>query len=30
MAESAEMPTGEELAAQFEAFLAERDERRGD
>ncbi|MEV4751298.1 PAC2 family protein [Streptosporangium sp. NPDC049248] len=30
MAESAEMPTGDELAAQFEAFLAERDERRGD
>ncbi|WP_344866013.1 PAC2 family protein [Planomonospora alba] len=30
MAEPAEMPTGEELAAQFEAFLAERDERRND
>ncbi|MEU4833769.1 PAC2 family protein [Streptosporangium sp. NPDC023615] len=30
MAESSEMPTGEELAAQFEAFLAERDEQRGD
>ncbi|MEU0520675.1 PAC2 family protein [Streptosporangium sp. NPDC006007] len=30
MAESGEMPTGEELAAQFEAFLAERDERHGD
>ncbi|MBB2913320.1 putative ATP-grasp superfamily ATP-dependent carboligase [Streptosporangium becharense] len=30
IAETAEMPTGEELAAQFEAFLAERDERRGD
>ncbi|GAA3067145.1 proteasome assembly chaperone family protein [Streptosporangium carneum] len=30
MAEPAEMPTGDELAAQFEAFLAERDERRGD
>jgi predicted ATP-grasp superfamily ATP-dependent carboligase len=30
MAESSEMPTGDELAAQFEAFLAERDEQRGD
>lgn len=30
MAEPSEMPTGDELAAQFEAFLAERDERRGD
>lgn len=30
MAESTEMPTGDELAAQFEAFLAERDEHRGD
>lgn len=30
MAEPAEMPTGDELAAQFEAFLAERDEQRGD
>ncbi|MDP9841068.1 proteasome assembly chaperone family protein [Streptosporangium lutulentum] len=30
MAEPSEMPTGDELAAQFEAFLAERDEQRGD
>ncbi|MEV4098401.1 proteasome assembly chaperone family protein [Streptosporangium saharense] len=30
MAETSEMPTGDELAAQFEAFLAERDEQRGD
>ncbi|GGS51142.1 hypothetical protein GCM10010156_07100 [Planobispora rosea] len=30
IAEPAEMPTGDELAAQFEAFLAERDERRND
>lgn len=30
MAESSDMPTGDELAAQFEAFLAERDEHRGD
>ena len=27
LAEPAEMPTGDELAAQFEAFLAERDDR---
>ncbi|GGO21264.1 proteasome assembly chaperone family protein [Microbispora bryophytorum] len=27
LAEDAQMPTGEELAAQFEAFLAERDDR---
>ncbi|WP_449061324.1 proteasome assembly chaperone family protein [Planomonospora algeriensis] len=30
IAEPAEMPTGDELAAQFEAFLAEREERRND
>ncbi|GAA3429950.1 proteasome assembly chaperone family protein [Streptosporangium sandarakinum] len=30
IAEPSEMPTGDELAAQFEAFLAERDERHGD
>ncbi|GIH90615.1 hypothetical protein Psi01_12450 [Planobispora siamensis] len=30
IAEPVEMPTGDELAAQFEAFLAERDERRND
>ncbi|GAA3440818.1 proteasome assembly chaperone family protein [Planomonospora venezuelensis] len=30
IAEPSEMPTGDELAAQFEAFLAERDERRND
>ncbi|MCG5213880.1 PAC2 family protein [Streptosporangium sp. KLBMP 9127] len=29
MAESAPMPTGDELAAQFERFLAERDDREG-
>ncbi|MFD1933765.1 MULTISPECIES: proteasome assembly chaperone family protein [Nonomuraea] len=29
MAESTPMPTGDELAAQFEAFLAERDDRDG-
>ncbi|GAA2801971.1 proteasome assembly chaperone family protein [Nonomuraea dietziae] len=29
MAESTPMPTGDELAAQFEAFLAERDDREG-
>ncbi|MBG0818240.1 proteasome assembly chaperone family protein [Planomonospora sp. ID82291] len=30
IAEPAEMPTGDELAAQFEAFLAEREDRRND
>jgi hypothetical protein len=29
LAEEARMPTGDELAAQFEAFLAERDDRDG-
>ena len=27
MAEASEMPTGDELAAQFEAFLAEKQDR---